>query len=195
MVQSCIQGGARSRECSGKADQLAGVATGSPTLQAGQSIISAETAKLVTWVYGQSTKKEPCVGDWVAANNVELAYVPPNASYLNRIECHFFTPPRYFALNGTDRQSHEEKNPMPRCYIAWRNRHKDAKTLRAISLHTTMLPDAAPACNLYCAQLVSFVVTAKSKPLVLTAQENWSSSSSMPKPDRSESRTLPSERS
>ena len=80
-----------------------------------------------------STKRDSRVGDWAAANNVELAYVPTNASFLNRIECHF-TPLRYFALNGTDHQSHEEQNSMLRRYIAWRNRHRDDEALRAISL-------------------------------------------------------------
>ena len=80
-----------------------------------------------------STKKDSRVGVWAAANNVELAYVPTNASFLNRIECHF-TALRYFALNGTDHQSHEEQNSMIRRYIAWRNRHKDDEALRAISL-------------------------------------------------------------
>ena len=55
-----------------------------------------------------STKKDSRVGDWAAENNVELAYVPTNASYLNRIECHF-TALRYFALNGTDHQSTRSK--------------------------------------------------------------------------------------
>ncbi|HEU5437961.1 MAG TPA: transposase [Ktedonobacterales bacterium] len=48
-----------------------------------------------------STKKDIRVGEWAAANNLELAYVPTNASFLNRIECHFAAL-RYFALNGTD---------------------------------------------------------------------------------------------
>jgi transposase len=80
-----------------------------------------------------STKKDGRVGECAAANNVELAYVPTNASFLNRIECHF-TALRYFALNGTDHQNHEEQNSMIRRYIAWRNRHKDNEELRAISL-------------------------------------------------------------
>jgi transposase len=80
-----------------------------------------------------STKKDSRVGDWAAENNVEFAYVPTNASFLNRIECHF-TALRYFALNGTDHQSHEEQNSMIRRYIGWRNRHKDDEALRAISL-------------------------------------------------------------
>ena len=80
-----------------------------------------------------STKKDSRVGNWAAANNVELAYVPTNASFLNRIECHF-TALRYFALNGTDHRNHEEQNSMIRRYIAWRNRHADNEELRAISL-------------------------------------------------------------
>ena len=80
-----------------------------------------------------STNKDPRVGVWAAANNVELAYVPTNASWLNRIECQF-TALRYFTLDGTDHQSHEEQNSMIRRYIAWRNRHTDNEQLRAISI-------------------------------------------------------------
>jgi hypothetical protein len=80
-----------------------------------------------------STKKDGRVEAWATANNVELAYVPTNASYLNRIECHF-TALRYFALNGTDHRNHEEQNSMIRRYIAGRNRHSDNEELRAISL-------------------------------------------------------------
>ena len=80
-----------------------------------------------------STAKDRRVAAWAEANNVELAYVPTNASFLNRIECHF-TALRYFALNGTDHRSHEEQNSMIRHYLAWRNRHTDDAELRAISL-------------------------------------------------------------
>ena len=80
-----------------------------------------------------STKKDRRVGDWAAANNVELAYVPTNASWLNRIECQF-TALRYFTLDGTDHRSHDEQNSMIRRYIAWRNRHTDDEALRAISI-------------------------------------------------------------
>src|SRR5437764_11960858 len=80
-----------------------------------------------------STNKDSRVGDWAAANNVELAYVPTNASFLNRIECHF-APLRYFALDGTDHRDHNEQNSMIRRYIAWRNRHIDNADLRAISI-------------------------------------------------------------
>ncbi len=80
-----------------------------------------------------STKKDQRVGTWAEANNVELAYVPTNASWLNRIECQF-TALRYFTLDGTDHRSHEEQNSMIRRYIAWRNRHTDNEELRAISI-------------------------------------------------------------
>jgi transposase len=80
-----------------------------------------------------STKKDGRVGEWATANNVELAYVPTNASFLNRIECHFAAL-RYFALDGTDHRDHDEQNSMIRRYIAWRNRHSDNEELRAISI-------------------------------------------------------------
>jgi transposase len=54
-----------------------------------------------------STKVDTWVGDWAAANNVELAYVPYYSSWLNRIEPQF-TALRNFALVGTDHPSHRE---------------------------------------------------------------------------------------
>jgi transposase len=76
-----------------------------------------------------STKVDTRVGDWAAANNVELAYVPTNASWLNRIEAQFQAL-RYFTLDGTDHRSHDEQNSMIRRYIIWRNRNAHDKTLR-----------------------------------------------------------------
>lgn len=75
-----------------------------------------------------STKTDPRVGAWAKANNVELAYVPFYASWLNRIEAQF-TALRYFALDGTDHESHTAQARMIRRYIAWRNRHADDKAL------------------------------------------------------------------
>lgn len=80
-----------------------------------------------------STKKDQRVGNWATENNVELAYVPTNPSWLNRIECQF-TALRYFTLDGTDHRSHEEQNSMIRRYIARRNRHKDNEAHRDISM-------------------------------------------------------------
>ena len=76
-----------------------------------------------------STKTDQRVGEWAAANNVELAYVPFYGSWLNRIEAPF-TALRYFALDGTDHQTHREQASMIRRYIAWRNRHVTDPRLR-----------------------------------------------------------------
>jgi transposase len=78
-----------------------------------------------------STKTDGRVGRWAAANNVELAYVPFYGSWLNRIEAQF-TALRYFALDGTDHDSHREQGNMIRRYIAWRNRHVTDPKLRKV---------------------------------------------------------------
>jgi transposase len=78
-----------------------------------------------------STTKDARVGTWAAANNVEIAYTPANASWLNRIEAQF-TALRYFALDGTDHASHKEQASMIRRYIIWRNNHAYDERLRRI---------------------------------------------------------------
>jgi transposase len=78
-----------------------------------------------------STRTDRRVGRWAAANNVELAYTPTNASHLNRIEAQF-TALRYFTLDGTDHGSHAEQANMIRRYIAWRNRNAHDKRLKTI---------------------------------------------------------------
>jgi transposase len=78
-----------------------------------------------------TTKKDSRVGDWAAANNVELAYTPTNSSWLNRIEAQF-TALRNFALDGTDHASHKKQGSMIRRYIIWRNEHATDARLRKI---------------------------------------------------------------
>ena len=78
-----------------------------------------------------TTARDSRVGDWAAANNVEIAYTPSNASWLNRIEAQF-TALRYFALDGTDHQTHAEQGSMIRRYIIWRNNHAYDEKLRRI---------------------------------------------------------------
>jgi transposase len=78
-----------------------------------------------------TTKKDSRVGDWAAANNVELAYTPTNSSWLNRIEAQF-TALRNFALDGTDHASHKKQGSMIRRYIIWRNEHATDTRLRKI---------------------------------------------------------------
>jgi len=78
-----------------------------------------------------STRDDPRVAEWAAANNVELASTPTNASWLNRIEAQFQAL-RYFTLDGTDHASHHEQASMIRRYIAWRNRNAHDRRFRKI---------------------------------------------------------------
>ena len=79
-----------------------------------------------------TTRRDARVGTWAAANNVEIAYTPTNASWLNRIEAQF-TALRYFALDGPDRTTHQEQASMIRRYIIWRNSHAYDQRLRRIT--------------------------------------------------------------
>jgi transposase len=76
-------------------------------------------------------KKDQRVREFVEANNVEMAYVPFYASWLNRIEAQFQAL-RYFTLDGTDHASHQEQGRMIRRYIAWRNRNAHHHALREL---------------------------------------------------------------
>lgn len=58
--------------------------------------------------------------DWAADHNIELVFLPTNASWLNWIESEFAAL-RYFALNGTDHRTHDEQNRAIARYIRWRN--------------------------------------------------------------------------
>ena len=78
-----------------------------------------------------TTKLDRRVGDYAAANNIELAYVPTNASWLNRIEPQF-TALRYFAVDGTDHRDHAEQGRMISRYIRWRNRNACDRELRRV---------------------------------------------------------------
>jgi len=78
-----------------------------------------------------TTRKDKRVGEWAAANNVEIAYTPTNASWWNRIEAQF-TALRYFALDGTDHATHRQQASMIRRYIIWRNNHAYDERLRRI---------------------------------------------------------------
>lgn len=67
-----------------------------------------------------SPHKHPHIRQWTASNDVELVFLPTYASWLNWIECEF-TALRYFALNGTDHQTHTEQGTAIADYMRWRN--------------------------------------------------------------------------
>jgi transposase len=78
-----------------------------------------------------SPHKGQQVRDWAHDNNVELAYTPHYASWLNRIEAQFKAL-RYFTLNGTDHPDHATQPRLIRRYTAWRNRHAHDPKLRRL---------------------------------------------------------------
>ena len=71
------------------------------------------------------------VREWAEANNVEPAYTPHYASWLNRIQAQFRAL-RYLTLAGTDHPDHATQARLIRRYIAWRNRNTDNPRPRAL---------------------------------------------------------------
>lgn len=71
---------------------------------------------------------------WAEHNNMRLVFTPTYASWLNRIEP-LFAALRYFALNNSDYQDHEETRRASNAYVAWRNRRPDNAKLRRLENH------------------------------------------------------------
>ncbi len=61
---------------------------------------------------------------YAKAHRIMFYLTPTNASWLNRIECHF-TAMKKFCLDNTNYQSHHEQQAAMRNYLAWRNRQRD----------------------------------------------------------------------
>lgn len=80
---------------------------------------------------------------WAADNNVELAYTPHYASWLNRIEPQF-KGLRYFCLSGTDHPDHQTQARLITDYIDWRNAHRDNPKLRHLTRRELARKAAAP---------------------------------------------------
>ena len=79
-----------------------------------------------------SVHKGDEVREWAASNDVELAYTPHYASWLNRIEPQF-KGVRYFCLDGTDHPDHETQTRLIHGYLDWRNAHRDNPKLRHLT--------------------------------------------------------------
>lgn len=77
-----------------------------------------------------SPHKRLDVGAWASKNNAELVFTATNASWMNRIECHFGAL-RRFALEGTHPQNHEELADQIERFLYWRNRYKRDPDLQA----------------------------------------------------------------
>jgi len=61
---------------------------------------------------------------YAAGHNIKFYWTPTNASWLNRIECHF-TALKKFALDNTDYRSHQEQQEAIEQYLSWRNHKRD----------------------------------------------------------------------
>ena len=57
---------------------------------------------------------------YAATHGIKFYWTPTNASWLNRIECHF-TAMKKFTLDNTDYSSHEEQQVAIDHYLSWRN--------------------------------------------------------------------------
>jgi hypothetical protein len=78
-----------------------------------------------------ATKKDQRVAEWAAANNVKLAS-RPRPTRVGSTGSRQFQALRYFTLDGTDNDTHEQQASMIRRYIRWRNRHANDEKLRAV---------------------------------------------------------------
>jgi transposase len=67
---------------------------------------------------GYHVKAEVLV--WAAEHRIKFYWTPTEASWLNRIECHF-TAMKKFALDNTDYRSHRQQQAAIRRYLSWRN--------------------------------------------------------------------------
>src|SRR5437867_10548657 len=47
-----------------------------------------------------STHKTPAIREWAEKSNVELVFTPTHASFLNRIECHFWAIGEFVVKNA-----------------------------------------------------------------------------------------------
>jgi transposase len=78
-----------------------------------------------------STHKTPAIRAWAAANNVELVFTPTYASFLNRIECHFWGIGE-FVINNADYADWDALAKAMASHIRYRNGpHRDQRLIKA----------------------------------------------------------------
>jgi transposase len=73
----------------------------------------------------------PQIRAWAAANRVRLVPVPTYASYLNRIECHFWAYVE-FVIRGSDYPSHTQLAQATRLYLRHRNTARHDSPIRIL---------------------------------------------------------------
>jgi transposase len=85
-----------------------------------------------------SPHKKDDITSWCEKSDVELVFLPTNASWLNRIECHF-TALRKFAIRNSNYQNHKELGSAIRRYIIWRNKNHEDKRIKLIENQVNFL--------------------------------------------------------
>jgi transposase len=73
-----------------------------------------------------SSHKQKDVASFIEANNMEVAWTPTHASWLNAIEAHFCSLKK-FVLSNSDDMSHDERRKRIGRYLTWRNREHSAR--------------------------------------------------------------------
>ena len=78
-----------------------------------------------------STHKTPAIRQWADNSNVELLFTPTYASFLNRIECHFW-PIGEFVINNADYPNWDTLAKAMADHIRYRNGpHRDQRLIKA----------------------------------------------------------------
>ena len=78
-----------------------------------------------------STHKTPTIREWAADSNVELVFTPTYASFLNRIECHFWGIAE-FVINNADYDTCDALAKAIADHIRYRNGpHRDQRLIAA----------------------------------------------------------------
>jgi hypothetical protein len=78
-----------------------------------------------------STHKTPAILQWAAGANTELVFTPTYASFLNRIECHFWGIGE-FAINNADYPDWDALAKAMADHIRYRNGpHRDQRLIAA----------------------------------------------------------------
>ena len=82
-----------------------------------------------------STHKTPAICEWADGANTELVFTPTYASFLNRIECHFWGIGE-FVINNADYDSWDALAKAMADHIRYRNGpHRDQRLLAAERKH------------------------------------------------------------
>jgi transposase len=78
-----------------------------------------------------STHKTPAIREWAATSNVELVFTPTYASFLNRIECHFWAIGE-FVIKNADYRDWDTLAKAMADHIRYRNGpHRDQRLIKA----------------------------------------------------------------